>query len=152
MPADGPEARYLSPRRRHPSVPTVIVVDAGIIATTLGDDGPDGDKCRRRLRGETLAAPELIDLEVTSVFRKLSAEGRMDERRARLALADLVDLPLERAPHAPLLKRCWELGADLTPYDAAYVALAEALEVTLLTSDGHLTRSPGPRCRVEVID
>lgn len=131
--------------------PIVIVVDASVLAVALGDDGPDGDRARARLHGEELAAPELIDLEVTSVLRGRARAHALDERRARLAMDDLADLPLRRAPHLPLLRRCWELREDLTPYDAAYVALAEALEVTLLTGDGRLARAPGPRCSVELL-
>jgi predicted nucleic acid-binding protein len=129
----------------------VIVVDASVLATALGDDGPDGDCARARLRGERLSAPELVDLEVASVLRRQLRGGGIDVRRADLALADLVALPLQRAPHRPLLTRCWELRANLTVYDASYVALAEALDVTLLTGDERLARAPGPRCRIEVL-
>ena len=75
----------------------------------------------------------------------------MDARRAALALADLAALPLRRTPHRPLLARCWELRDDLTIYDASYVALAEALDVTLLTGDRRLARATGPRCLIEVL-
>jgi predicted nucleic acid-binding protein len=129
----------------------VIVVDASVLATALGDDGPDGDHARARLRGERLSAPELVDLEVTSVLRRQVHTGAADLRRAALALADLAALPLRRAPHRPLLARCWELRDNLTVYDASYVALAEALEVTLLTADGGLARAPGLRCHVETL-
>jgi predicted nucleic acid-binding protein len=129
----------------------VIVVDASVLATALGDDGPDGDRARARLRGERLSAPELVDLEVASVLRRQVQGGAVDSRRAALALADLAALPLRRAPHRPLLVRCWELRDNLTVYDASYVALAEALDVTLLTGDGRLARAPGPRCRVEML-
>jgi predicted nucleic acid-binding protein len=129
----------------------VIVVDASVLATALGDDGPDGDRARARLRGERLSAPELVDLEVASVLRRQVQGGEVDIRRAALALADLASMPLRRAPHRPLLARCWELRGNLTIYDASYVALAEALDVTLLTGDGRLARAPGPRCRVETL-
>ena len=128
----------------------MIVVDASVLAVALADDGPDGDQARSRLRGERLTAPELVDLEVTSVWRRQVRDGAVDERRAALALADLAALPLRRVPHRPLIARCWELRDNLTVYDAAYVALAEALDVTLLTGDGRLARAPGPRCQFEV--
>lgn len=134
-----------------PSAPTVLVVDASILATALADDGMDGDTARDRLRGETLAAPELIDLEVTSVLRRQLAIRRLDLRRARMALLDLHELPMIRAAHRPLLERCWELRANLSTYDAAYVAVAEALDARLLTADARLARAPGIRCGVEVI-
>jgi predicted nucleic acid-binding protein len=129
----------------------VLVVDASVLAVALADDGRDGDRARARLRGEDLAAPELIDLEVTSVLRRQLAAGHLGVRRADLALADLVDLPVQRAPHRPLLDRCWELRDNLTVYDAAYVALAEALDCSLLTGDARLAKAPGPRCGVEVL-
>ena len=125
----------------------MIVIDASVLATALGDDGEDGDRARARVRGEELAAPEIIDLEVASVWRRTLT----DERRAALALADLAELPLGRAPHLPLLPRCWELRHNLTPYDAAYVALAELLGVALVTADRRLARASGIRCVVETL-
>lgn len=129
----------------------MIVVDASVLATSLGDDGPDGDHARARLRGERLSAPELVDLEVTSVLRRQVRSGAVDLRRAALAMADLAAMPLQRAPHRPLLARCWELRDNLTVYDASYAALAEALDVTLLTGDGRLAHAPGLRCHVEIL-
>jgi predicted nucleic acid-binding protein len=129
----------------------VIVVDASVLAVALADDGPDGDHARARLRGERLTAPELLDLEVASVIRRQVREGAIDTRRAALALADLAALPLQRAPHRPLLTRCWELRDNLTIYDAAYVALAEALHASLLTGDKRLAAATGPRCHIEVL-
>ena len=129
----------------------MLVVDASVLVVALADDGPDGDRLRERLRAEALAAPALVDLEVASVLRKQLAAGALDVRRAELALADLADLPLERASHLPLLARCWELRDNLTMYDASYVALAEVLDGTLLTADTRITRAPGPRCPIEVL-
>ena len=129
----------------------MIVIDASVLAPALADDGADGDRARERLRGESLAAPELVDLEVASVLRRASREGRLDERRARQALEDLARIPLGRASHRPLLGRVWELRENLTTYDAAYVAVAEALEVPLLTADQRLRRAPGTRCEIELL-
>ena len=129
----------------------MIVVDASIIVTGLADDGADGDRVRARLRGEQLVAPHVIDLEVSSAWRRLTAAGDLDDRRAELALADLGSIRLQRAEHLPLLDRCWELRHNLTVYDAAYVALAELMEIGLLTGDARLANAPGVRCRVEVI-
>jgi len=129
----------------------VIVVDASVLVVALADDGQDGDAARARLRGESLAAPELIDLEVASVLRRQARAGTVDDRRVRLALDDLIDIPLQRAPHRPLLARCWELRDSVTVYDAAYIALAEALDVPLLTGDRRLARAHGPRCLVEIL-
>ncbi len=129
----------------------MIVVDASVLAVALADDGPDGDTTRGRLSNEELAAPELIDLEIGSMLRRLTLAGRIHERRARLALDDLVDLPMRRAVHRPLLRRCWQLRENLTLYDAAYVALAEALGASLLTADTRLSNVPGVECSIEVL-
>lgn len=129
----------------------MIVVDASVIVTALADDGPDGDRARERLRGERLASPHLLDLEVISAWRRLVAAGELDDRRARLALADLQGLRVDRVRHGTLLDRCWELRGNVTVYDAAYVALAELLEVTLVTADGKLAKARGSRCPIEVL-
>lgn len=129
----------------------MIVVDASVLATALADDGADGDAARGRLRGQDLAAPELIDLEVASVLRRQLSIGKLDTRRGRMALDDLLALPVERASHRPLLARCWELRDNLSVYDAAYVALAEALGTPLLTADARLAKAPGLKCAVEVL-
>jgi predicted nucleic acid-binding protein len=129
----------------------VLIADASVLVVALADDGADGDAARDRLRGEELAAPELLDLEVTSVLRKQRSAGMIDDRRALLALTDLRALPIHRAPHLPLLSRCWELRDSLTVYDAAYVTLAELLQADLLTADARLAEAPGPRCGIEVL-
>jgi predicted nucleic acid-binding protein len=129
----------------------VIVVDASVLATALADDSSDGDRARARLHGEQLAAPQLLDLEVASVLRGQMRAGSLDARRADLALTDLDALPVQRAPHRPLLRRCWQLRDNLTIYDAVYVALAEALDVDLLTADRRLAKAPGARCRIELL-
>ncbi|MGC1853439.1 MAG: type II toxin-antitoxin system VapC family toxin [Solirubrobacterales bacterium] len=129
----------------------MIVVDASVLAPALADDGVDGDGVRERLRGEQLTAPELVDLEVVSTLRRAARAGRLDDRRSGQALTDLAALPLRRVPHLPLLSRIWELRDNLTAYDAAYVALAEALDALFLTADGPLGRASGVRCEVEVL-
>jgi len=129
----------------------VIVVDAGVLASALGDDGDDGDRARQRLSRESLVAPELIDLEVASVLRRLSRGGRIPSRRAELALSDLVALPLRRVSQHALLPRCWSLRENLTISDASYVALAEQLDTILVTADARLSGAPDLRCVVEVM-
>ena len=129
----------------------MLVVDAGVVVAALADDDHDGDRARARLAGEVLLAPELVDLEVLSVLRRLVLATHLPERRARLALQDLVDLPLRRAAQRTLLVRCWELRANVTAYDAACVALAELAGADLLTADERLARAPGLRCRVELL-
>ena len=129
----------------------MLVVDASALVTALVGDNEDGAQARQRLRGERLAAPELVDLEVTSALRRLHLQGRLTARRAELALTDLTALPMQRAPHRPLLARCWSLRKTLTVYDVAYVALAEVLKAPLLTADGALARSAARTCTIELL-
>lgn len=129
----------------------MIVVDASVLATAMGDDGSDGERARARLVEARLIAPELLDLEVASVWRRAVRAGRMSEMRGSQALADLAALPLARAPHAPLMPRIWELRDNLTVYEAAYVALAEALGAPLLTADRKLTQATGTRCEFALV-
>jgi len=130
---------------------TVIVVDASVLAAALIDDGEHGEVVRGRLRGEVVCGPELLDLEVLSVLRGRTAAGHLLRSRARQALDDLGQLPIRRCSHIPFLGRCWELRDNLTVYDAAYVALAELLDVPLVTADVRLSRATGPRCRIELL-
>jgi len=129
----------------------MIVVDASVLANAVGDDGPDGALARAALRGEELAAPDLVDVETLSVLRKTWQAGTLSERRFRSAVDDLVDLPLTRHPAAGLLRRAFELRANVTPYDAVYVGLAEALDCPLLTADRRLADAPGPRCKIHLL-
>ncbi|HEY2215243.1 MAG TPA: type II toxin-antitoxin system VapC family toxin [Acidimicrobiales bacterium] len=127
------------------------MVDASVLVQALGDDGDAGNLARQHLRGQRLAAPELIDLEIISAWRKHHALGRMTAERSERARADLQRLPLQRISHRPLASRCWELRDNLTPYDAAYVAVAELFGATLVTADVALARAPGPLCCIELL-
>jgi predicted nucleic acid-binding protein len=129
----------------------VIVVDASVLVPALADDDESGDRARELLRGQALVAPHLIDLEFLSALRRQLASGRVPLRRARLALQDLQALASQRAPHAPFAARVWALRDNLTPYDAAYVAVAEALQVPLLTADRGIAQAPGVRCEVRLV-
>lgn len=122
-----------------------------MLAPALVDDHDDGERARVEIARDQIAAPHLIDCEVASVIRRAHLRGDVSARRAIQALADLADLPILRVPHVPFLGRIWELHPTLTPYDATYVALAEALDAMLLTADGRLARAPGPTCRFTVL-
>lgn len=82
-------------------------------------------------------------------FGAVSWDG-LDARRANLALNELIDLPMRRVAHRPLLNRCWQLRENLTVHGAAYVALAESLGLVLVTTDAHLSGAPGLRCEVDL--
>lgn len=129
----------------------MIVVDASVLVNVLGDDGEDGRRARDRLAEESLAAPELIDLEVAAVFRKFCAAQRFDVQRASQALSDLRDLRMDRVPHRQLISRCWELRNNVTMYDASYIAVAELFGASLITVDARLTKVPGARCKIELL-
>ena len=95
-------------------------------------------------------APHLIDVEVAQVVRRYVASRQMEPERGRMALEDLADFPLRRYPHDLLLPRVWALRGNLTAYDAIYVALAEALDATLITRDRKLAGAAGVLARIEV--
>lgn len=128
----------------------MIVTDASFLVTALADDGDDGAEARARLRGEELVAPNLADLEVTSVLRRSVAIGNVTAQRAYQALQDLADLDIERVTHTSLLPRVWDLRGNYTAYDACYVALAELFQVPLLTYDAKMAGGTGARCAFEV--
>ena len=123
-----------------------------MLANAIGDDADDGRRARRELReaGE-LAAPDLIDVETTAVLRKRWLAGDLSEERFATAIQDLQDLDLQRYPALPLMRRAYELRANVPSYDAAYVALAEALECELLTADRKLSKATGPRCPIRLL-
>jgi predicted nucleic acid-binding protein len=130
----------------------VIVVDASVLANTIADDGAVGRRARGELRaaGE-LAAPDLVDVETTAVLRKRWLAGAISDQRFAVAIEDLEDLELDRYPTLPLMRRAYELRANVTAYDAAYIALAEVLGCGLLTGDLRLTNAPGPRCAIRLL-
>ncbi|MFA6107538.1 MAG: type II toxin-antitoxin system VapC family toxin [Candidatus Latescibacterota bacterium] len=130
----------------------MIVVDASAALELLLRTPAAGVVQERLLDpAETLHAPHLLDVEVAQVLRRYAASGDADPERCRTALADLADLPMTRYPHGMLLPRVWELRHNLTAYDAVYVALAEALDATLVTRDQRLAHAPGHQARVEVL-
>jgi predicted nucleic acid-binding protein len=101
--------------------------------------------------GQTLHAPHLLDVEVAQVIRRYAANGDIDDARAGLALGDLADFALRRYPHDFLLPRIWDLRKNLTAYDAAYVALAEALDAPLLTRDRRLAAAARHHAKIELL-
>ncbi|MGZ8715951.1 MAG: type II toxin-antitoxin system VapC family toxin [Gaiellaceae bacterium] len=128
----------------------MLVVDASLVVDYLLDDGERGAWSAARIaRAGLLHAPHLLDFEVASAARKLVARRLVSPKRGHTALRDLTDLAVQRYPAVRLLDRMWELRATLTPYDASYVALAEALALPLATTDSKLARARGHRAHVE---
>ena len=135
-----------------PERPRLIVIDASALLEVLLRT-PAASAVERRLFApdQTLHAPHLLDIEVAQVIRRYAANGDIDGDRGRAALADLADLPVRRYPHDVLLSRIWDLRNNLTAYDAAYVALAEALDAVLLTRDQRIATAAGHHARVELV-
>lgn len=129
----------------------MIVVDASaVLELLLGGPAAAGSALRIAPPGESLHAPHLLDLEVAQVLRRYHRTGALDEARGSAALRDLLDLEIHRYAHDLFLPRIWELRDHVTAYDAAYLALAEALGAPLLTLDERLARARGHRARVEL--
>jgi predicted nucleic acid-binding protein len=130
----------------------MIVVDASALAEVLLRTSA-AEQVEERLfdRRRTLHAPHLLDVEIAHVVHRYAAMGVIDRERGRSALSDLADFPIHRYPHTMLLTRMWDLRRNLTAYDAAYVALAEALDAPLITRDGRLAKAAGHRARVELV-
>ena len=130
----------------------MIVIDASVVLELLLRT-PASAAIEARLldSGETLHTPHLLDVEVAQVLRRYAARNEITAARGRLALEIVARLPVTRYSHEPLLPRIWALRANMTAYDAAYVALAEALGATLLTRDERLSTAPGGRAKIELL-
>lgn len=124
----------------------MIVVDASVVLDVL----TGGRRDLTRL-DDGWAAPHLIDLEVAHVLRKQMLRGDLEPKAADAALADFEALEIDRHPHLPLLPRIWQLRHNVTPYDAAYLALAEVLDAPLITLDARLAGSPDTTAQIEVL-
>lgn len=130
----------------------MIVIDASAALDVLLQ-APAASAIEARIfrPGETLHAPHLIDLEVAQVLRRFAAANRVDPQRCREALGDWLAFSVMRYAHDLLLPRVWELRGNLTAYDAAYIALAEALNAPLLTRDGRLGGATGHSAKIVVV-
>ncbi|GDY32054.1 type II toxin-antitoxin system VapC family toxin [Gandjariella thermophila] len=125
----------------------MIVVDASAALAALLNAGA----ARHMLATERLHVPHLIDSEVASVLRRRVAAEQVPVDAARTALRTWQHLGMTRYPVVGLLDRLWELRANVSAYDASYVALAESLDCALLTADARLSRAPGTRCAITVV-
>jgi len=129
------------------------VIDASaLLEVLLATDAGERVSARVYREGETLHAPHLLDLEIIHVLRRGCLIGKLQPSRAAEALADLDGLRMVRHPHEPHVPRIWQLRHSLTAYDAAYVALAEALEAPLITRDGRMASAHGHRAKIELVE
>lgn len=131
----------------------MIVVDASALLEFLLQTRL-GTRVEARLfrDGDEFHSPHLVDVEVTQGLRRLVRSGEVSPERAAEAIADLTDLDLHRHAHLDLLTRAWKLRENVTAYDAMYIALAEALDATVVTCDTRLAKAPGHRTRIEAIE
>jgi predicted nucleic acid-binding protein len=129
-----------------------MVIDASVLANVIGDDGTDGHRARVELRDAgDIAAPDLVDVETVAVLRRRWLAGSVDSQRFAEAITDLERLDFERVPTLRFARRAFELRANVTVYDATYVALAELLDCELLTADRRLANASGPRCSIRLL-
>jgi predicted nucleic acid-binding protein len=129
----------------------MLIVDASCLYDVVSH-GSFAHQIEARLDADpALAAPHVIDVEVLSIIRRDHLRGLLDGTAAQLATEELRDWPGERFSHRPLLDRAWELRHNVRAWDAFYVALAEALDATLITRDRRLGRVHGLRCDIEVV-
>lgn len=130
----------------------MIVLDASAAVDWLiQTSAAPGIESRMFSRHQSLHAPELLDLEIAQVLRRLVREGALSVSRAQAAIEDLLDLRITRYPHLVLMPRIWQLRHNLSAYDAAYVVLAEKLGATLLTRDARLASATGHAATIEVV-
>lgn len=130
----------------------MIVIDASALLEILLRTDRANLLMERALEpSERLHAPQLLDIEITQVLRRLSQRKEVSVVRAEQALEDLDDLLIERHDHQTLVPRIWQLRDSLTAYDGAYVALAEALDAPLLTCDAKLAGAHGHHATIELV-
>jgi predicted nucleic acid-binding protein len=130
----------------------VIVVDASAaLEVLLRTPGAAAVEARLFQSGETLHAPHLIDVEVAQVLRRHTLANQIDAQRGQTALGDWLLFPVIRYAQDVLLQRAWELRDNVSAYDAVYIALAEALDVPLVTHDGKLAGSSGHSATIELV-
>jgi len=129
----------------------VIVLDASVVVELLLGTQAAGPLAARIQDEAPWHAPAVLDLEVANAIRRLCTIRQTSHERGSRAIGDLGVLPVRRYPHTPLVDRIWQLRANLTAYDAAYIALAEVLRAPLVTRDRRLASTQGHRARVELV-
>jgi predicted nucleic acid-binding protein len=128
----------------------MLVVDTSAVLEALAAAEPPHGLLERLATDGDLHAPHLIDVEILHGLRRLCLSGALSEDRAADVRTDFAELMLVRYPHEGMADRMWELRQNVTPYDAVFVALAEALDAPLVTCDGGLARAPGHAAKIEL--
>jgi len=131
---------------------SLAVIDASVLVSFYAtDDSLRQHAVTRLAAGNTMFAPAHVDAEVVSALRRLAHGNPALDDAVPRALRHLAGLPIRRMPIAPLLQRIWQLRHNVTPYDAAYVALTEQLDCVLITCDAKLANATGPDCAFDLI-
>lgn len=124
----------------------MVVVDASLVVAALVDHGAHGRWAEDVIASNQVAAPHLMPAEVANVLRRTMIRGHLSADVAALAHAELLRLPVTLLSYDPVADRVWQLRASINPYDAWYIAVAEALDAPLATLDARLVRASGSRC------
>jgi predicted nucleic acid-binding protein len=125
-----------------------FTVDASVLVAALVSSAEDGRWAEGVIGGGDLIAPQLVVVETLNILRRLEASGQITTLEATTAQQDLQRLPIELMPVRPFEERIWQLRANLTSYDAWYVAVAESFGLPLATLDRRLAQAPGPECEL----
>ncbi|MCC6245971.1 MAG: type II toxin-antitoxin system VapC family toxin [Gemmatimonadaceae bacterium] len=141
----------MAPRAASPPSSAVVLDASVVVEVVLSSAAGRQAMAQLVAQNAVLHAPELLDIEVLHVVRRALARQLLTPSRAEQALGILEALPLARHTHAPLRRRCWQLRANLSAYDATYVALAEGLGARLLTRDARIAKVVGLGAAVEVV-
>ncbi|MBD0321899.1 MAG: type II toxin-antitoxin system VapC family toxin [Aldersonia sp.] len=128
------------------------VIDASALLLAVAASGDDADALRNQLSSWRLSALHLINAEVGNVLRRHERAGLLSPEAALATLRATHALVRHRYPHTgPLAESAWTLRANLSFYDALYVALAGQLGVPLVTADARLANAPDLPCAVELV-
>ncbi len=124
----------------------MIVADASVVVAALLGQDATAWWAQDALGNEPIVAPHHLPVEVANILRRHALAGAISPDTAALAHADLLRMRVSLHAYAPFARRVWALRANVTAYDACYVAVAEAFDCPLATLDVRLARAPGPRC------
>lgn len=123
-----------------------VVVHASTVISALVDNGPEGQWAEQILLNNEVFSPMLLQVECSNVLRRLTAGGKISDLEGSMSHRDLMSRPITLLPFDPFADRVWALRNNVSSYDAWYVAMAEALDMPLVTLDTKLTNAPGPTC------